>query len=179
MTFSSATFGSPFRYCTKSGESREQLSTFDNSHRGVRSNDRFSADVALSASTANRAYGSLRVQHVGSTPSRRLRGRNYKLGVDALGVTGSYGYGDDYASYDSGRSHSARGVLNEGRAAAIDDESRVYPTRQNWAYESPGSTYGRQTPNYGPGVTFAAPVSPYRWAYSSDQFPGTEFMGGR
>jgi hypothetical protein len=139
------------------------------------------ADVALSASTSTRAYGSLRVQHVGSAPSyRRLRGRDYDLGLEALGVTGSYGYGDDYASYDSGRSHSARGVPTEGRAAAIDDESRVYPTRQNWgSHESPGSTYGRQTPNYGPGVTFAAPVSPYRWAYSSDQFPGTEFMGGR
>jgi hypothetical protein len=50
-----------------------------------------SADVALSASTSTRAYGSLRVQHVGSAPSyRRLRGRNYNLGVEALGVTGSY-----------------------------------------------------------------------------------------
>jgi hypothetical protein len=129
-----------------------------------------------------RFHGRLTAQH-----ARVDRGSS-RLGLEALGVAGSYGYGDDYPAYgsqayrhDSGPSRVAsRGVLTEGRAAAVDEDPSGYPLREGWtSYQPIESIYGRQTSDYGPGVTYAAPVSPYRWAYSSENFPGTEFMGGR
>lgn len=143
----------------------------------------------VGASAASPAKSAIKGHDARSTAWRgRYDKRDSRLGLEALGVSGSYGYGDDYPSYgsraynhDERRSSVAsRGALVEGRAAATDDEPSSYPA---WggrdSFASPGSTYGRQTPDYGPGVTFAAPVSPYRWAYSSGAFPGTEFMGGR
>jgi hypothetical protein len=51
--------------------------------------------------------------------------------------------------------------------------------REPESYVPPESTYGRQTPNYGPGITLPAPLPPYRWAFSTEHFPGLEFMRGR
>jgi hypothetical protein len=148
------------------------------------------AGAAFAASAASQAsgvrlHGALTMQH--GRRYERDSGSGSRLGLEALGVTGSYGYGDDYPSYgssayrgDSGPSRVAsRGVLSEGRAAAVDEEPSGYFTPRAWAYDPPESIYGRQTSDYGPGITYAAPVSPYRWAYSSEDFPGTEFMRGR
>lgn len=124
--------------------------------------------------------------HAAALSHRRLDGRGSRLGLAALGVTPSYGYGDDYPAYGGAPyndNERAGHIIIEGRAAAIDEDAPNSMARESQnPYLSPGSTYGRhgrQTPNYGPGVTYAAPVSPYRWAYNSEQFPGTEFMGGR
>lgn len=65
------------------------------------------------------------------------------------------------------------GQMVEGRSAFI------YPDADYESPGGPGSIYGRPTSDYGPGYLYAAPVSPYRWAYSSSDFPGTEFMQGR
>jgi hypothetical protein len=150
-----------------------------------------SAGAASAASQTHdgaRLHGRLTMQHARLDAQHApVGGRGSRLGLEALGVTGSYGYGDDYPSYgssayrgDSGRSRVAsRGVLSEGRAAAVDEEPSGYFAPRAWAYDPPESIYGRQTQDYGPGVTYAAPVSPYRWAYSSEDFPGTEFMRGR
>jgi hypothetical protein len=143
------------------------------------------ADAASAASARLHARLTMQHERVG-TPA--LRPRISRLGLEALGVTPSYGYGDDYPSYgsaayrnDSGPSRfEPRGVPSEGRVATADEGFFGYPAHQGWtAFEPVDDTYGRQTPNYGPGYTYAAPVSPYRWAYSSENFPGTEFMGGR
>jgi hypothetical protein len=139
---------------------------------------------AGAASAASRTTDGARFHARLTLRHARVEARGSRLGLEALGVTGSYGYGDDYPSdrslayrYDSGPS---RGLLREGRAAALDDEPSGYPAYRGWAgYQPTESIYGRQTQDYGPGITYAAPVSPYRWAYSSENFPGTEFMGGR
>jgi hypothetical protein len=140
------------------------------------------ASAAIRTKTGAKFHGAITIAR-SKTPIER----GSKLGLEALGVTGSYGYGDDYPSYgsqaynDNGQSRrvtSHRG-LREGRAAAVGSSVGYVPPDGRGAYETPESTYGRQTSNYGPGVIYAAPVSPYRWAYSSENFPGTEFMGGR
>jgi hypothetical protein len=142
------------------------------------------ASAASQTTDGARLHAHLTVQHARLTAEHaRARRRGSHLGLEALGVTPSYGYGDDYPTYgsaayrdDSGYSRVAsRGALGEGRAAAVDEGFAP----RAWAYDPPESTYGRQTQDYGPGYTYAAPVSPYRWAYSSENFPGTEFMGGR
>ena len=88
------------------------------------------AGAAFAASAASQAsgvrlHGALTMQH--GRRYERDSGFGSRLGLEALGVTGSYGYGDDYPSYgssayrgDSGPSRVAsRGVLSEGRAAAV------------------------------------------------------------
>ena len=131
------------------------------------------ASAASQTTAGARLHARLTVQHT------RAEGRGLSLGLEALGVTPSYGYGDDYPSYGSsayrGARVASRGVPSEGRAAAVDG----YRGPQAWSYDPPESIYGSPTQNYGPGYTYAAPVSPYRWAYSSEDFPGTEFMRGR
>jgi hypothetical protein len=137
--------------------------------------------ATVRAKSGARVYGAIAV-----VQSRKPVERSSRLGLKALGVTGSYGYGDDYPAYgsqahnDDGQSRrvSHRG-LQEGRAAAIGESVGHVPPDGRGAYETPESTYGRQTSDYGPGFIYAAPVSPYRWAYSSEDFPGTEFTGGR
>ena len=144
-----------------------------------------------SAASQPRLHGSLTMQH-GRVAAQHWRGEARgsrpgitHLGMEALGVTPSYGYGDNYPSYGSAAYRGERapvrvasgGGVSEGRAAAEEPFGRAPPF--GWSYDEPEDTYGRQTPDYGPGITYAAPVSPYRWAYSSENFPGTEFMGGR
>lgn len=140
------------------------------------------------ASAASRASVGAKLHNArAGSRTRKPIERSSRLGLAALGVTGSYGYGDDYPSYGSRAYDNDRQslratshpILQEGRAAAIEDSGGYPSFDAGDAYFSPGGTYGRQTPNYGPGITYAAPVSPYRWAYSSENFPGTEFMGGR
>jgi hypothetical protein len=145
------------------------------------------ASAATQTTAGARLHARLTMQRARiETPASRPRVS--RLGLEALGVTPSYGYGDDYPSHgsaayrnDSGPSRfEPRGVPGEGRVAAADEGFFGYPAHQGWvSYEPVDDTYGRQTPDYGPGYTYAAPVSPYRWAYSSENFPGTEFMGGR
>jgi hypothetical protein len=146
------------------------------------------ASVSSSAAATMRATGSVKIHSARVVARRRNPVERTRLGLAALGVTGSYGYGDDYPLYGSEAFNhdrrlstptSHRAVM-EGRGAAIDDNSSGYRAAGNrGAYLSPGSTYGRHTSDYGPGVTYASPVSLYRWAYSSENFPGTEFMSGQ
>jgi len=140
------------------------------------------ASATIRAKSGPRLYGAIAV-----VQSKKPIKRSSRLGLEALGVTGSYGYGDDYPIYGSqaynddrqSRRVTSRRGLQEGRAAAIGDSVGYVPPDGRGAYETPESTYGRQTSDYGPGVIYAAPVSPYRWAYSPENFSGTEFMGGR
>jgi hypothetical protein len=141
---------------------------------------------AASAATWTKAGGRLHGA-ITVAPHRRPIERSSRLGLEALGVTGSYGYGDDYPAYGSeaysadtqSRRATSHRFPQEGRAAAIGDSVGYVPRDGRGAFETPESTYGRQTSDDGPGIIYASPVSPYRWAYSSENFPGTEFMGGR
>lgn len=72
--------------------------------------------------------------------------------------------------YDAGSDYRGSSGLTEGRAAYVEPDAD---------YGRPGSVYGQSGNDYAPGFSNGAPVSPYRWAYSSEDFPGTEFMGGR